>query len=187
MYNGIEQGFATATSDGTIASLHYSYNDPKNKKRSNTKLSWGLSSNWNKIKLPHPPCSIGTIESQKVNDTRSCYVVTCLKDGTVYIIPIAPNEGDVKYDDKNTLLFEPRHQELSKNYNPNVSSDNDGRLGRYTQGFTSGYVYMNQWGIHSEDVQDKNMQVKRVERKQMNPLIFHAWPDGTIDCQAYEL
>ena len=119
------------------------------------------------MKLPHKAFAMELFKSKsKQSGSSSDHIVSCLKDGTVFIIPInsMDNKDDDNFDDMIVISIEPQREQSSKCI-------------RLTQGFTAGNVQMRNWG-HNVNVrgEDQCSNINGI------PLLFHAWPGGTIDC-----
>ncbi len=150
-------------------------------------LNWGLKCHQNKVKLPHPAFAVGLVDaSSKKNDvTSNSNVVACLKDGTVFVIPILSNsaENNNSKDESVILLFEPVFQKPTlKNHTKDIHRG----IERYTQGFTVGCIHVTDWG-HDMNAQNVNQTNMTGLGNHKGPYIFHAWPGGVIDCHTCDL
>lgn len=174
-HNKQNRAFVASMSDGTIATIHYY----KNKYQSSVQpeLCWGLSSKRNKIKLPQPVCDLGLIDNSD-NSIEGNSIVACLRDGSVFVIPVTPMNNEEYGTSKENLS----HLDVAL-YNlpqdPDSSSGPSSSIDDckcYTQGFTSGYVQVK--GLDGDRGPGKINQKKG----RMVLMMFHAWAGGLIDC-----
>lgn len=171
-HNKKDHAFVASTSDGTIITLHYY----KNKHHSPTQpeLCWGLSSKMNKIRLPHSACNIGLIDAC---DSNANSIVACLRDGSVFILPVCSlDNSDDEYTEEH--LRDSRIKVTFYNLSQNTNHKSDENIKSYTQGFAAGYVRVRNWNENGEEYHSNLVQNQ--ERSVL--LIFHAWACGWIDC-----
>lgn len=167
--------------------MHYYTNQIKDE---SLDFKWGLSCTKDKVKLPYPTCAMELVQSKSDrNGARNVdHIATCLKNGTVLIIPLSSKDGKDNYhsDDRKTLLFEPHREDPIESVNvKNSISQGRSSCIRYTQGFTAGNVQMKHWG-HSSD-HTKSEDQDQLRSLKGEPLLFHAWASGSIDCHVCEL
>ena len=168
--NKNDHAFVASLSDGSVVTMHYYKN--KHVSWGQPELCWGLSSKRNKIKLPQPVCDLSLIDYG--NDGNS--IVTCLRDGSVFVIPVTPMNHDNKEQERDLNIALYKLPKISDNNSSSLSSNIDDLCKPYTQGFTSAYVRV-------KDLLDGGgLDQIPNEKGRMVLLIFHAWAGGLIDC-----
>ena len=185
-----DHAFVASMSDGSIATMHYYKNEAPGPLQS--ELSWGISSDENKVVLPQPVCGMGLLN----NTNDACgnggnsgnSIVACLRDGTVFVIPVIPLDDSNSNNNNNSITGDcngSRFEDIvmfklpqDPDSSGNNSSSSDPTV-CYTQGFTAGYIRVRDWGSGDPDLEKKDWISGRLV-----PVFFHAWPGGVIDCHA---
>ncbi len=179
-----DSAFVASMSDGTVATMHYYKNEAPGPLQS--ELSWGVSCDENKVRLPQPACGMGLLDNGKSGNS----IIACLRDGTVFVIPVIPmndndsNGSDGNYSDARlgdfTVFKLPQDSENSSSNLMGAGTVGSTDITTcFPQGFTAGYVRVRDWGNGDPELEKKDWKPGRLV-----PVFFHAWPGGLIDCHA---
>jgi len=153
-------------------------------------LCWGISSHKNKIKLPHPVCGMSLFDNDSeynedddsiVGNKKACLkhehsIVSCLRGGTVIIIPVTPMDDNVQCS---STAANPKDQATIYK----IPQDSDIEVEtRYIQGFTAGYMKVAEWCTGDHEFEHSSHYNGMNKTGRMLPLFFQASPSGVIDC-----
>jgi len=155
-FEGLNQSFVSASSDGTVAISHY---NPENG-------SWGIMEE-NQFMFFQRCIGIGTVDYGHRGNANSAerYVMCCLRGGTVYLVPVEEFRTG-------TSARATQRRAITMFAAPSDADGNEDGAVRFVQTFAGGMARCRREDVHV-DGESSDSMVKSVA--------LVGWPGGNID------